>query len=64
MEASPTGGNELAVPPLDVGQAFGQIYEVFLVLDSREQFRRDARGYVLISLCWLTVFCSTWNFNI
>lgn len=44
MEASPTGGNELAVPPLDVGQAFGQIYEVFLVLDSREQFRRDARG--------------------
>lgn len=38
------GDNELAVPPLDVGQSFEQIYEVFLVLDSREQFRRDARG--------------------
>lgn len=44
MEASQTGGNELAVPLLEVGQAFGQVYEVFLVLDSREQFRRDARG--------------------
>ncbi|KAG0576544.1 hypothetical protein KC19_5G088600 [Ceratodon purpureus] len=44
IEASATGGNELAVPPLGVGQAFGQVYEVFLVLDSREQFRRDARG--------------------
>lgn len=43
-EASLAGANELAVPPLDVGEAFGQIYEVFLVLDSREQFRRDARG--------------------
>ena len=44
MEASSTGGNELAIPPLDLGQAFAQVYEVFLVLDSREQFRRDARG--------------------
>lgn len=44
MDANLEGGNELAVPPLDVGEAFGQAYDVFLVLDSREQFRRDAKG--------------------
>lgn len=44
MDVHQTGYNEVAVPPLEVGQGFGQVYEVFLVLDSREQFRRDARG--------------------
>lgn len=45
MEASTSGGNELAVPPLEIGESFGQVYDVILILDQREQFRRDAKGY-------------------
>lgn len=55
-EARPSGDNELAVPPLEVGEVFEQAYDVVLILDAREQFRRDAKGY---SLMPLPSFCRT-----
>lgn len=45
VPASTSGAdNELAVPPLAVGESFGQAYDVILILDSREQFCHNAKG--------------------
>ncbi len=56
MPASTSGAdNELAVPPLAVGESFGQAYDVILILDSREQFCHNAKGYTQMSpskSCW------------
>ncbi len=50
MPASTSGAdNELAVPPLAVGESFGQAYDVILILDSREQFCHNAKGYTQMS---------------
>jgi hypothetical protein len=56
VPASTSGAdNELAVPPLAVGESFGQAYDVILILDSREQFCHNAKGYTQMSpskSCW------------
>ncbi|KAL2635846.1 hypothetical protein R1flu_007325 [Riccia fluitans] len=36
--------NDLAVPPLRIGEKFCDIYDVVCILDRREQFRRGAAG--------------------
>lgn len=36
--------NVLAVPPLENGSKFAELYDVILILDDREQFGRDNRG--------------------
>jgi hypothetical protein len=38
--------NVLAVPPLENGNKFVELYDVILILDDREQFGRDNRGSV------------------
>ncbi|KAH9312334.1 hypothetical protein KI387_027369, partial [Taxus chinensis] len=36
--------NVLAIPPVENGDTFSDIYDVVLILDDREQFGRDSRG--------------------
>lgn len=38
IQGSETKPNSLAIPPLAFGENFGDVYEVVLILDNREQF--------------------------
>ncbi|OAE18584.1 hypothetical protein AXG93_1923s1400 [Marchantia polymorpha subsp. ruderalis] len=36
--------NDLAIPPLNIGEKFSDVYDVVCILDRREQFRRGSAG--------------------